>query len=165
MTTVLCVHEHSNYYKIPDLDLYPRSRDAYTFNSSNKVIAHPPCPQWSRLKHFAKVNMKEKDLAVFCWNQVETNGGIFEHPAGSSFFKYIGADFHKILSINQSWFGFSAQKRTYLYFNNVRSIPHPITFDASIKKVCSMTQDARSIMPLSFCQWLVDSVNEIPQLA
>lgn len=76
-----------SYYKTVDIvDAYDRFRDAYTYDGNLPVIGHPPCQQWSRLKHFAKPNDYEKDLAFFVLEKIQRYGGIFEHPAGSSFF-------------------------------------------------------------------------------
>lgn len=85
MISILCVAARSNYFSIPDLDLWPEKRDAYLFTSSDKVIAHPPCAQWSRLRRFSKEDARSKELAVFCFDKVNSNGGVFEHPMGSSF--------------------------------------------------------------------------------
>ena len=159
MITVLCVAPRSNYHFIPNLDLYTEKRNAYTYCGRGPVITHAPCQQWSRLKHFAKGSQLEKDLAVFCFEKVQQNGGIFEHPAGSSFFKYVGADYKKIISVNQSWWNFPATKRTYLYFNKITPLSHPLSFDCSSRSVVSLTPSARSRMPLAFCQWLVGCIS------
>jgi len=157
MTSVLCVDNESNYFKIDGLDLWTRDRDAYLFTGCNPVIVHPPCQQWSRLRSFAKVNQVEKDLAVFCFELVLSNGGIFEHPSGSSFFKFVG--YRPTISIDQSWFGFPARKRTYLFFNGFRPGRLPLNFNAIEKTVDQLAYKSRSRMPLTFCQWLVDCVS------
>lgn len=154
--SVLCVHEKSNYFKLPGLDLYTASRDAYTFSGSNPVICHPPCQQWSQLHRFAKEDKKQKELALFCWNKVKSNGGIFEHPRGSHFFKYVNADRKKLFSINQSWFGFPAQKVTYLYMEGITPASYPLSFDRPVRTVCSLHSGNRSIMTLEFCEYLVN---------
>ena len=151
--------EGSNYYQIPGLDLWDINRDAYNFTGNNLVIAHPPCQQWSKLKSFAKDNQREKDLAFFCLEQVNKNGGILEHPAGSSFFKAANINMRKVISVNQSWWGFPAPKRTYLYYNGVRPISSPLSLDRPIQSVEKMSRKNRSKMPLAFCQWLVNNVN------
>lgn len=163
MITILGVHKKSNYKLIPGLDLWDAERDAYNYTGINPVIAHPPCAQWSRMKNFAKSSSSEKELAAFCFEMVLNNGGIFEHPAGSSFFKYYGVDKYKILSVSQRWWGFPAEKRTYLYFSRCKPLATPISFDCATKKVCELHSSSRSIMPLSFCQYLVNCVNQIKQ--
>lgn len=154
--SVLCVMDNSNYFKIPNLDLWTEKRNAYQYTGNNKIIAHPPCQQWSKLKSFAKGNKEEKELALFCWEKVNQNGGILEHPIGSSLFKYVNADRGKMFKVYQSWFGFPAQKPTILYCHNVQLLASPICFDLVQKKVSQIAYRKRSLMPLEFCQWLVN---------
>ncbi len=151
--SVLCTAPGSHYNKIQGLDLWPLERDAYNFTGTNIVIAHPPCAQWSRMRNFAKVNAREKDLAIFCLEKVQQNGGILEHPAGSSFFKFAGI--RPTISVNQHWFGYPAQKRTYLYFKNCKPLPVPLNFSPPSITVQKMDPDKRSLMTFSFCVWLV----------
>lgn len=158
MISILCTDSNSNYNLIPGLDLWPSERDAFNFSGQNMVIAHPPCPQWSRLKSFASSNLKEKLLAEWCYDIVMQNGGIFEHPAGSSFFKYINAPRSQILSVDQCWFGFPARKRTYLLFNQCRHIPFPLFTLPSVRELYYLPKDMRSRSTLSFNIWLVNSV-------
>jgi hypothetical protein len=157
MITVLCADSKSNYYYIPDLDIYDQVRDAYTFRGSNPVITHAPCQQWSRLKAFSKPNHKEKELAWFCYNTVMRNGGIFEHPYGSSFWEHVSKK--NVYSVDQFWWGFPARKRTLLLFSKCKPISYPVRFDAVEKKVEDMdSRGSRSRMTLDFAQWLVDCV-------
>ena len=158
--SVLCTMPGSNYYRIPNLDCWDVKRNAFNFTGSNPVITHAPCPQWSRMKAFAKYNQRDRLLAYFCWDVVNTNGGIFEHPAGSSFFNHVGADWNKIISIDQMWFGFPARKRTYLYFNKCIPLQYPISFDCPVKLVEYMSSSMRSRQPLSLCKWLVDCADK-----
>ncbi|HMG14046.1 MAG TPA: hypothetical protein VK590_01295 [Saprospiraceae bacterium] len=123
--------------------------DAYKFNNTFPVITHAPCAQWSKMKSFSKVNIKEKDLAFFCYEKVMANGGIFEHPAGSSFFKYIGIS-NKIISVNQHWFNFPSQKKTYLFFNRCLPGQMPINFNAVEKTTLNLSSYMRSHTTLTF---------------
>lgn len=165
----------SNYYQIPGLDLWDIKRDAWLYSGSNPVITHAPCPQWSRMKGFSKYNYDEKELAFHCLKYVIRNGGIFEHPQGSSFFKEAGVT-KNIYSVDQSWWGFPARKRTWLFYSKIKPLSTPISFDppshiigslklGGSKKVRPTTHmpdlkaSERSRMPLSFCQYLVDCVN------
>lgn len=152
--------KNSNYYKIPGLDLWNQERDAYNFTGSNPVICHPPCAQWSKLKAFAGTNKQEKELAYFCIEKVNQNGGILEHPAGSGIWKLPGIKRENIISINQHWFGFPAQKRTWLYFTQVKPISFPLNFNCPVKTVTELHSSSRSKQPLSFCIWLVQSIQE-----
>jgi hypothetical protein len=155
--SVLCVAEKSNYYKVPGLDLWDAKRDAYYFTGSNPVIAHPPCAQWSRMKAFSKNNPGEKELAWHCLKYVLRNGGVFEHPYGSSFFRASGLE-RKIIYVDQWWWGFPARKRTALLFVGCKPLSYPLNFDLCTGRVDKMKYEYRSIQPVGFCQWLVNSV-------
>lgn len=156
-TTILCALEKSIYKTIPGLDVWDKNRDAYLYTGQNIIIAHPPCQQWSRLKSFAKEDKKERDLAMFCLEKVRSNGGILEHPAGSSFFAYAGIK--PTISINQSWFGFPAQKNTYLYFYDCAPLQLPLSFNAIEKKVTQLSQVKRSFTTIEFATWLINSAH------
>ena len=163
MITILCAHPNSHYHKIANLDIYDKSRDAWTFNGLNPVIAHPPCAQWSRLKFFAHSNHSEKELAIRCYEKVLQNGGALEHPMGSSLWKYLGLQ-KKVISVDQHWFGFPARKQTYIWFNKCKAVSSPLLFDRYKTKVDKMAYLSKSITPLLFNQWLVDSILSSPQL-
>jgi hypothetical protein len=160
MISVLCIQKDSNYLQIPNLDLWDYVRNAYNFCGDNPVICHPPCQQWSRLKAFAKEDKLEKELALFCWEKIQVNGGIFEHPLGSSFFKFVNADRKKMFVVHQSWWGFPARKPTILYFNNFSPLATPISFDAIQTTVDKIAYRSRSKMPLNFCKWLVSCIDD-----
>lgn len=173
---ILCANDNSNYFKLndPGLDIYTQERDAWTYNGNDPVICHAPCQQWSKLKAFARFNMSEKMLAYHCWELIQRNGGIFEHPAGSSFFHAIKANKSKIISVDQHWWNFPSQKRTYLYFNHCEPLEHPLNFNgiefqlSTIKGVNQrkmngkkeMKKSERSLMPVAFCKYLVDSIRQ-----
>ena len=125
MITVLCAKKNSVYKTIPGIDVWDEERDAYFFTGSNPVITHAPCAQWSRMKAFANGNPDEKELAYFCLKNVIRNGGIFEHPAGSSFFKEAGLT-SNIYSIDQAWWGYAAHKPTYLFFSKCKPLSFPV---------------------------------------
>lgn len=158
LISILCAQHNSNYFNIEGLDIWTQERNAYNYTGNNPIIAHPPCAQWSRLHKFAKENKNEKELALHCWDLVNKNGGILEHPSGSHLFKYVGADTKKILLVNQYWWGFPARKKTLLYFHNVEPLSHPIRFEFGRKSINDIRYDKRSLMTLDFCQWLVNCV-------
>lgn len=157
--SVLCVDRETNYKQIPGLDLWDADRDAYLFTGTNPVIVHPPCQQWSMLKAFAHDRPKEKELAWFCLEKVKRNGGILEHPAGSSFFAAAGIK--PTISVDQIWWGFPARKRTYLYFVGCRPLSFPLSFDLPKTTVQNMDKKKRSRMTVAFCQWLVDCIKTL----
>jgi len=154
---VLCANVNSVYKSFPDLEVYDKNRNAYTFPGGSPIIAHPPCQQWSRLKHFAKGDQAEKDLAFFCLEMVNKYGGILEHPIGSHFFKAAGIT--KTYSINQSWFGFPAKKTTLLYFSQCAPAAHPLNFNAIEKRVQDLHSSKRSDTTIQFAEWLIKSVS------
>lgn len=150
--SVLCTLPDSVYKKLDGFDCWDKERNAYNFNGSNPVITHAPCAQWSICKPWAKEDKHEKELAAFCLDKVKQNGGIFEHPAHSSFFKYAGIK--PTISIDQFWWGFPAKKPTWLYFHDVELLPVPLRFDAIETNVRKMWSTQRSITTESFALWL-----------
>ena len=151
---ILYASKHSNYFKLRskyNLDIFTEERDCRNFQFDCPVITHAPCAQWSRLHAFAKDNPGQKALAHFCYDAVNKCGGIFEHPAGSHFFKTVNADFRKIYSVNLSWFGYRSRKLTYLYYNQTSLASHPLSFDAHPGRIeYSHSKLQRSITPIAF---------------
>lgn len=158
--SVLCVDKASNYFDHPELDLWTKERDAYNFKGTNPVITHAPCSQWSKLKALASLDTYEKELAWFCYIKVEENGGIFEHPAYSSFFKEAKIDRKKIYSIDQGWFGFPGRKPTWLYINGYKPHTFPLNFNAYEKKVATIHSGSRSRTPEPLIQWFIKTIKE-----
>lgn len=171
MISILCAQKNSTYKTIPGLDVWDSERDAYFFTGSNPVITHAPCQQWSRLRAFATPNADEKELAYFCLNKVIRNGGIFEHPMGSSFFKEAGVE-KNIYSVDQSWWGFPCRKTTYLFFHKVKPLPFPVLqniptkvlgvysglSDIRKKERKELSKKERSTTVLSFAQYLINCI-------
>lgn len=163
MITVLCANKDSVYKMIPGIDVWDETRDAYFFTGSNPVITHAPCAQWSRMKGFAKSVADEKELSFFCLKQVIRNGGIFEHPSGTSFFKEAGIT-KNIYSVDQSWWGFPAKKTTLLLFHNCKPLPFPLMqfipthvvnrdsrikpFQRSLRKELSKSKRSVTLLPV-----------------
>lgn len=166
MISVLCVNKKSIYKSIPGLDVWDAERDAYFFTGSNPVITHAPCAQWSRMKAFSNYNESEKELAYFCLKKVLRNGGIFEHPAGSSFFKEVGITTN-IYSVDQSWWGFPAKKKTYLFFHKCKPLQFPIMQNIpSIrvgsrkgKKDAEIPKSQRASTTREFADWMINCIN------
>ena len=139
---------------MPGINCWDEFKNAYNYKGTNPVIVHPPCAQWSRLKNFAIENDYTKSLAHFCFQRVLDNGGIFEHPAGSSFFREVGIQ-NKIISIDQHWFGFPARKRTYLYFHKCEPIQLPLNFNAIENNVAGLHSSKRSTTTINFAEYLI----------
>lgn len=167
MISVLCAKKNSVYKTIPGVDVWDHERDAYFFTGSNPVITHAPCAQWSRMKAFANDRPDEKELAFFCLKNVIRNGGIFEHPAGSTFFKEAGVE-KNIYSVDQVWWGFPAIKKTYLFFHNCKPLAFPVLSNVAThtffgpnqkrdgKKEMSKAQ--RSTTVLAFAEYLINCI-------
>ncbi len=163
--SVLCVSKKSNYFLISNLDLWTIDRDCFNFTGKNKVIAHPPCAQWSQLRGLSNYNLKEKLLLDWCYEIVTQNGGILEHPLSSSAWKRFNI---KPFSVNLHWFGFAAKKPTGLFFKNCSPTDYTLNFNAithtvggtrkSVLKELRGSKENRNITPLKFNQWLVDSI-------
>lgn len=150
MISVLCVCPGSNWDK---------DRDAYNFRGDNLVLAHPPCPQWSKMRAFSTADPYEKGLAEFCMKAVIRNGGIFEHPEGSSFFRYVGIE--PTHCVDQGDFGFPARKRTWLYVHRVKLEAAPFMVPIERKKGVQLLHSSeRSLMTLSMCKWFVDALRK-----
>ncbi len=163
MISVLCTNRYTLYSKLVsdyDIDLWNIDRDAYNFNGKNKVITHAPCAQWSRMKGFAKGSKLEKDLAFFCLEKVKKNGGIFEHPAHSSFFKEAGIK--KYYEVDQLEFGFVCRKKTWLFFHDCEPlvyipqiVPQIVKYHTAILGTHQSGERRSTMMTKSFCEWLI----------
>jgi hypothetical protein len=171
----LFVMEKSVYKTMPGVDCYDLARDARSFPGGVAVIAHPPCRLWGRLRHFSTADPREKELAIFAVKTVRTNGGVLEHPKGSTLWgacnlprpgqrdKFGGWT----LPILQFWFGHRAEKATWLYIVGVspRECPRlPLLLG---KAPCVVTtsrghkrpeikKSERSATPPALAAWLVD---------
>ena len=166
---VLCAAPRSIYRQIDGVDIYNRRRDAWTFAGDMPVVAHPPCRVWSaKTKHQAKPDPGERELGLFCCEQLRQCGGVLEQPAFSELFAAAG--FPKpgtkstgdvwTLEIWQAWFGYPMKKTTWLAFagipREVVEIPlilHQRGGDERTEQV--MSREQRSATPLPFAKWLV----------
>ena len=167
MISVLFVRQRS-VYKRMGVDCFDEQRDAMEFCGDWPVVAHPPCRAWGRLKYFAKPNPGEKDLARFAVRVVRENGGVLEHPAGSSLWRdmnlprpHEGFDVHGgfTLPISQLLFGHRGEKATWLYVCGVsfEDLPKPQLNLAMVEKsVQSMGKAERESTPDLMASWLVE---------
>lgn len=170
---VLFCLPNSNYKKYPFTDCYDLERNALNYNSDLAIIAHPPCRLWGRLSHLSTAPKVERLLAIWSIIQVRKNGGILEHPAGSRLFKKMLIPLNGqpdsyggfLISINQHWFGFKAQKRTYLYIVGCKrsELPAmPLSFDAITHSVSTspnflkLYKKQHSVTVPALCEWLFE---------
>lgn len=172
---ILCASQHSEYRKIPGVEIYDIKRDVFSFTGGMPVIAHPPCRAWSKFcKHQAKPMPNEKDIGLFCAQKVWECGGILEQPAFSLLFAAANLPLPgSIISktswstcVWQAWWGYPTKKATWLYF---RGIPpqtvhypfrlHPVGMDGYIFSHMSHLQ--RSHTTENFANWLVSLARRI----
>ena len=127
MITVLCVARNS-IYKSLGVDCYDIDRDARTYSGAESVIAHPPCRAWSAYcRHQAKPLPGEKELAPMCVEMLKRNGGVLEHPAHSRLWHELNLPLPGeperyglwSIEVNQSWWGDSRTKKTWLLFSGI----------------------------------------------
>lgn len=84
---VLCAARNSVYHEMEGVDVFDALRGARSFAGGMPVIAHPPCRAWSAYcAHQAKPAPGEKELGIWCAEQVRENGGVLEQPAHSRLF-------------------------------------------------------------------------------
>lgn len=158
MVSVLCASANSNWNLCDGVDVWNKERNAWNFTGRNMCLTFAPCQQWSRLRKFANENLNEKLLAYWCWDIVNSNGGIFEHPMGSYFWKHVGADRKKMISVDQCWFGFPCKKNTYLYFHQCKPNSFPILKLPTVRDITNINTRSRSITTVEFNNWLLSSI-------
>jgi hypothetical protein len=87
MISVLFARSDSVYKTLPECDVYDAERNALNYPGETPIIAHPPCRAWGQLRHFAKPQPGEKDLARWAVDQIRQFGGVLEHPAHSTLWR------------------------------------------------------------------------------
>lgn len=167
----LCVHRNSVYRSIQEVECYDIERDARTFPGAMPVIAHPPCRSWSAFcGHQAKPAPGERELALWCVEQVKQWGGILEQPAHSRLWEaadlpVVGYGNEQAFSIEvwQAWWGYPMKKGTWLFFSKIRPesvelpfILHPEDVDRSREQLMSHAERSRTTP--AFALWLVNTI-------
>lgn len=178
MVSALFVRSDS-IYKNLNIDCYDINRDATSFSQSNAVICHPPCRAWGKLSAFAQPRVGEKELAIYSINLIRRVGGVLEHPSGSQLWNHMKLPLGNqtdsyggyTISINQSWFGHKAEKKTLLYICGCSrsSLPEiPISFDlveyvvsSKIRKGApgfrpEISKSEREATPIKLALWLIE---------
>lgn len=128
MVAVLFARRDSIYKTIPSCDVWDEDRDARNWPGGTRLIAHPPCRAWCRLRAFANPAPGEKELAIFAVEQVRKWGGVLEHPYKSTLWAaiplpvpgQIDAFGGWTLAAPQYWMGHSAEKATWFYIVGVK---------------------------------------------
>ena len=167
---ILCAATKSIYHTLPDVVVYDTRRDARTFCADMPAVGHPPCRAWSAYcAHQAKPLPGEKELGLWVVDQLRHVGGVLEQPAHSRLFAAAGIplpgeparDGVWSIQVDQSWWGDSRKKATWLAFFHVHpsAVNYPLLLrgdDAGDRRrwqVMSKTQ--RSATPPEFAAWLV----------
>lgn len=164
-------------YKTIGLDCWDIDRNALLWPGGNPAIFHPPCRGWGRMRWFSKADEEEKMLAVWAVDQVRKWGGVLEQPGSSSLWSYCSLPQSGIdnfggftMSVNLNWFGFPAEKRTWLYIVGcgLKDIPpHPLSFDCITRTVFAsrsrhksgkkeLNKSMRDKTPVAMAYWLYD---------
>lgn len=180
MIPVLFTQEDSNYDKFEIFDCYDLKRDALSFSDRLPLIAHPPCRKFSKLRGLSTAPLSEKKLAFFALAKVRQFGGILEHPRSSTLWKdgnfnldgTIDSYGGFLRSVDLSWFGFSARKKTMLYFCGIapgQLPPFPLSFNAITHVVSSsyksekkeISKNMRSTTPLPMIEFFIEVMDII----
>jgi len=139
MIAALFVDPRGCYIGLPDVDPWPKERDARLYAGPHPVVAHPPCERWGRYwggapSTFPRLKLGD-DNGCFeaALEAVRTYGGVLEHPEGSHAWRvfglnlpprsgaWINADFDGgwTCCVEQGAYGHAARKATWLYANGV----------------------------------------------
>lgn len=172
---VLFTQSDSNYNNYKCFDCYDFERNALTYSGSSAIICHPPCRSWGRLRGLAHRVPVEHWLAVWSVFKIRKLGGCLEHPAGSTLWKFLklpqpGGQPDEFggfsISINQHWFGFSAEKNTWVYICgcdicdlppvelNFSAVTHVIGNSKSYSPKKELAKNKRALTPIAFCFFL-----------
>jgi len=169
--TILCAARKSVYKSLPHVDVYDKQRDARTWPGGTPIVAHPPCRAWSaHCSHQAKPETGEKDLGLWCVEQVIKHGGILEQPAHSRLWKAANLPLPTApnryplwtAEVWQAWWGHPLRKATWLLFSKIPAsvvyypfLLHPEGNDRRAEQL--MSHAARSATPLAFADWLIST--------
>lgn len=166
--SVLFARSDSNYKQLSGVDVWDIERNAFMYIGPGPVVCHPPCRAWGRLKGFAKPRPGEKECALFSVDTVRRFGGVLEHPAHSTLWKFAdlpapgrGKDFYGgwTLPVLQFWWGHRALKSTWLYIvgcNPSRIPVIPFRLDLIPSDIEHMGKAERERTTPDFCAWLLD---------
>ena len=172
---VLYARSDSIYKTLPGCDVWDAERDARNYRGKEPVVAHPPCGPWGRLRAFCK-HPEQKDLARHAVRIVRENGGVLEHPAGSTLWedqslpepgakdKWGGWT----MTAPQWWWGHRAEKasRFYIVGCDAKDLPEiPMRLGEPTHVIQSrkrrdyrphVTKPEREHTPVELAKWLLE---------
>ena len=139
MIAALFVENPGCYIGLPDVDPWPKERDARLYNGPFPVVAHPECQRWGRYWGGAPRKPHQYQLGdddgIFAsaLASVRRFGGVLEHPKDSHAWAHFGlakppreggwvvADDCGgwTCCVSQGFYGHLANKPTWLYANGV----------------------------------------------
>lgn len=171
--SVLFTQKNSTYNSL-DVDCWDEQRNALNYSGQNRLICHPPCRLFSRLKKFSTAPACEKLLGIYAVLMVRKYGGVVEQPAGSSLWKLCNITRSPepdefggyVINVQQNWFGYQCKKSTDLYIVgcplyllpalplNFTAIKNAIGNSQSLPAVNS--KESRSFTTLPFARWLIE---------
>ena len=169
IVSVLCAARNSVYHTMPALVVYDERRDAKSFPGGTAIIAHPPCRSWSvKTKHQAKPQPGERELGLWCCEQLRQCGGVLEQPAHSEM--WAAARFPEpgqgvfdgvwSLEVWQAWWGYPMKKTTWLAFAGIApdDVETPLRLHprgGDLRREQVMSKNQRSATTREFAEWLV----------
>lgn len=119
----LYIDPRGPYPKMLDVDCWDEARDARNYNGPWPVVAHPPCKNWSSLRHLAVGD--ETEAGRIAVETVRRYGGVLEQPKGSRLFAAMGVPLPGTfvrfpctefsIEVEQVAWGHVARKKTWLY--------------------------------------------------
>jgi len=160
---ILCAATKSVYHEMDGLDVYDITRDARTFPGGMPIVAHPPCRGWSQYAaNMGHVPIpEERELGLWCCEQLRGCGGVLEQPQGSTLFEAAG--FHDdpdvyCTFVQQSWWGYPIRKGTWLAFVGIdpKLIEVPLRLGVlPTRAFWDSKRSLRSATTRGFAEWLV----------
>lgn len=134
MIAALFVETDGVYANLPDVDCWPKERDARKYAGPWPVVAHPPCERWSMISMVNHVRWGapiNDDGGCFfsALSSIRKFGGVLEHPAESRAFEHhhvpnptsrgwqLTIDGDWITEVNQAAYGHRATKKTWLIYH------------------------------------------------
>lgn len=188
MVAALFVRKDSAYKAIAGVDAWDVMRNARYWEGGCPVVAHPPCAQWGKLRHFARKDDVEKYMARVAVLSARLYGGVVEHPAGSTLWRDQAMPlpgeptdgYGWTLEIDQWHWDHVAHKPTWLYIvgcTRSQLPPMPHREGASDRVISTghglregmpgwrsrVTQKEREYTPPALAEWLVEVARRCAQ--